>query len=52
MVIGVLIFGVAAFGLSWWLGKRGKTVDGSELSCSVLVITWGAMLYGMFIAGR
>ena len=50
MVIGVTSFSLVAFALSWVVGKRGKVIDGGELSFSVLVIAWGAMLYGMYIA--
>ncbi len=49
-MIGVLVFSLMAFALSWVVGKRGKGVDAGELSFSVLVIAWGAMLYGMYIA--
>ena len=50
MVIGIVSFSLFAFALSWAVGKRGKVIDSGELSFSVLVIAWGAMFYGMYIA--
>ncbi len=50
MVMGVLAFSVIAFSLSWAVGRRGRLLDSSALSLSVLMIAWGAMLYGMLIA--
>ncbi len=50
MVMGVLSFSIVAFALSWAVGRRGKLVDSSALALSVLMIAWGAMLYGMLIA--
>jgi hypothetical protein len=49
MVIGVLSFSLVAFALSWTVGKRGKNFDSGELSFAVLVMAWGAMIYGMYI---
>jgi hypothetical protein len=50
LMIGVTSFSAIAFALSWAVGKRGKVIDSGELSFSVLVIAWGAMLYGIYIA--
>jgi hypothetical protein len=50
LMIGILSFSLFAFGFSWAVGKRGKVIDSGELSFSVIVIAWGAMLYGMYIA--
>lgn len=51
MVIGVLLFGIAAFLLSFAVARRGNSFAGGELASYVLLITWGSMLYGLFIAG-
>lgn len=50
LVIGVASFSIVSFAISWAVGKRGKVIDGGELSFSVLLIAWGAMFYGLFVA--
>jgi hypothetical protein len=51
MVIGVLLFGIAAFLLSFAVARRGSSYAGGELPFYVLLIAWGSMLYGLFVAG-
>jgi len=51
MVIGVLLFAVAAFLLSFAVARKGNSFAGGELPSYVLLIAWGSMLYGLFIAG-
>lgn len=50
LVLGVLSFSFAAGAMSWAAGKRARTSDTGETSVSVLLISWAALLFGMFMA--
>ena len=50
LMIGVTSFSAIAFALSWAVGRRSKTADEGEVSFSVLLVSWAALLFGMFIA--
>ena len=49
MLLGIVSFGFVAFALSWAIGKRTDSADASETSASVLVVSWAAMLFGMYL---
>jgi len=50
MVIGVSSFSIVVFTLSWVVGRRSKIADEGEVSFSVLLISWAALLFGMYMA--
>lgn len=47
MLFGILCFSLAAFLVSLAVGKRSRTADRSELSATVLIVAWGALLVGL-----
>lgn len=50
LLLGIASFGIVAFVLSWAIGKRIQSVaDPSEVSASVLLVSWAAMLFGMYL---
>jgi hypothetical protein len=50
MVIGVSSFSIVAFALSRVVGLRSKTANEGEVSLSVLLVSWAALLFGMYMA--
>lgn len=49
--ISILVFSIAVFLLSFLMGRKERNFAGGELSFYVLLIAWGAMLYGLFVGG-
>jgi hypothetical protein len=49
MVIGIASFSLVAFAVSWTVGKRSKAADEGEVSFSVLLVSWAALCFGMFL---
>ncbi|MDH4162120.1 MAG: hypothetical protein OEW15_05450 [Nitrospirota bacterium] len=49
ILLGVASFGIVAFVLSLAMGKRTKSADQSEVSASVLLVSWDEMLFGMYL---
>jgi len=49
MIVGILSFTIVAAWLSWAVGQRAQSADRGETSVSVLLVSWGALLYGIFI---
>lgn len=50
IVLGILCFSVAAVAMSWAVGKRARTSDAGETSLLVLLVSWSALLFGMYMA--
>ena len=50
IIFGVLSCSVVAGAMSWAVGKRARTSDTGETSVSVLLISWSALLFGMYMA--
>jgi len=50
IVLGILSFSIVAVAMSWAVGKRARTSDTGETSVSVLLVSWSALLFGMFMA--
>jgi hypothetical protein len=48
-VIGVSSFSIVAFALSWVVGRRSRTADEGEVSFSVLLVSWAALFFGMYM---
>ncbi|NTW67763.1 MAG: hypothetical protein HGB21_15880 [Nitrospirae bacterium] len=50
IILGILSFSVVAGAMSWAVGKRARTSDTGETSVSVLLVSWAALLFGMYMA--
>lgn len=49
IIVGVLSFAIVAGVCSWAIGKRATYADTGETSVSVLLVSWAALLFGMFV---
>jgi len=49
MVASMLIFALAAFFLSYLIGKS-KDMERGQLAVYVTLIAWGSLLYGLYMA--
>jgi len=49
LVIGVLIFRVAVFGVSFGIAK-GPRFDQGKLAASLVLVAWGSMLFGLILS--
>jgi hypothetical protein len=49
MLIGMLSFSLAAWGISWAVGKRARTAEMGETSLSVLLAVWAALFFGIYL---
>lgn len=48
MVIGVLIFSIAVFLISFGIAKA-PLLDRGNLAASVVLVAWGSMLFGLVL---
>ncbi len=49
MVMGVLIFTIAIFLISFLIG-RSNDVDKGRIATYVVLIAWGSLLYGLYLS--
>lgn len=50
IIIGIMSFSIVSGAISWAIGKRAGSSDAGETSLSVLLVSWSALLFGMFMA--
>ena len=48
IVVGVLIFSIVVFGISYRIGKYGS-VDRGKLAAYITLMMWASFLWGLFI---
>ena len=46
MIASMLVFALAAFGLSFLIG-RSKDLDRGKIAVYVTLVAWGSLLYGI-----
>ena len=46
MLIGVLIFGILIFAISYVIVRRYKTIEPAQMATYIVLIAWGALVYG------
>jgi|GEM_PF-3538474 len=51
MVVGVLLFSIAVFIISFRIGKSGN-VDRGKLSTYITLLMWASFLLGLFLMWR
>jgi hypothetical protein len=51
MILGILIFSVLVFFVSFLISKRISLYDRSEIASYMAIIAWGSLIFGLFIAG-
>ncbi len=49
MVIGVLLFSIAVFAVSFGIAK-GPRLDQGKIAASLVLVAWGAMLFGLVLS--
>lgn len=49
LVIGVLIFSIAVFAVSFGLAK-GPRFDQGTIAASLVLVAWGSMLFGLILS--
>lgn len=47
MIIGILLFSVAVFLLSFQIVKKQQRLDQAELAMYIVLIAWGSMIFGI-----
>ncbi|MFZ5997545.1 MAG: hypothetical protein ACOYW7_08665 [Nitrospirota bacterium] len=50
MIIMGLLFGTLLFGISYVIGKESKKMESGELSTYIVLISWGSLVLGLFLA--
>ena len=50
MCIGIVLFAVAVTGLAFMIIRRHDMPDRAKLAEDIVMITWGVMFFGLFIA--
>ena len=49
LVIGVLIFSMVVFAVSFWIAK-GPRFDQGKIAASLVLVAWGSMLFGLVLS--
>jgi len=49
MVIGVLIFSITVFAVSFGIAK-GPRFDQGKIAASLVLVAWGSMLFGLVLS--
>ncbi len=49
MIVSMLVFALAAFCLSFLIG-RSKNMDRGQIAVYVTLVAWGSLLYGLYMA--
>jgi hypothetical protein len=47
MIIGILLYSVAVFLLSFQIVKKQQRLDQAELAMYIVLIAWGSMIFGI-----
>lgn len=50
MIVIALLFGMLLAGASYIMGKESRKMESSELSTYIVLLSWGSLIVGLFIA--
>ncbi|MEW6115339.1 MAG: hypothetical protein AB1553_00355 [Nitrospirota bacterium] len=50
MIVMMLLFGLLIFGISYIMGKESTKMEKGELSLYIVLISWGSLFIGLFLA--
>lgn len=50
MFVGIVLFAVAVTGLAFMIIGRHDMLDRAKLAAYIVMIVWGAVFFGLFIA--
>lgn len=50
MLIGILMFSVLIFFVSFLISRRYRSYDRSEIATYTVIIAWGSLMFGLFIS--
>ena len=48
-LVGVLIFGILTFAISFAIVRRYKNIEPSQMATYIILIAWGALFFGFFL---